>query len=157
MRKSRSSGNPNVKSLSIDTSVLIAAERGDQSALEILSGVSVFVCSVVVAEWWVGVHALRGDDAKKAKLMRFHQEIIRHIPVHPFTVDDAPTFGQSVGTMQTKGKKLGFPDAAIGSQALRYGVPMATYNAADFRMIPGLEVWDPNEKAPAGDGEGHEG
>ena len=39
--------------------------------------------------------------------------------------------------------RLGWPDAIIGATCSRLGVPVATLNERDFRLIPGLRVIRP--------------
>ncbi len=144
--------------LSIDTSLLVAAERGHSEAIAIFrewdaKGWVGFVSSVALSEWLVGVEAVR-DDAKRAKARRFYDTYLSTLPVHPLTEEDAIVYGQSIGRLRAKGTTVDFADGLIGCQALRYGVPVATYNVRHFAQIPGLEVVSPNEKAPDDDVEG---
>ncbi|MEI6340877.1 MAG: PIN domain-containing protein [Verrucomicrobiota bacterium] len=148
--------------VSIDTSLLIAIERGDRQAIAAFKswhakGWTGFVCSVALAEWLQGAHAVK-DPVKKARADRFYDQHLSTLPVRSLSEQDAVVFGKTVGALRAHGKAVGFADGLIGCQALQYGVPVATYNVADFSVIPGLEIIDPNEKAPdVEDAKGQEG
>lgn len=143
--------------LSIDTSVLVAAERGDARALASFAAwgtdSTLVLSSIALAEWMRGSIAVK-DPGKRARARRFYEDVLRHLAVQPFSEEDAIEFGRTLGELQAKGVTVDFADGLIASQALNAGIPVATFNVAHFSKIPGLQVVDPNEKAPGGDAGG---
>jgi tRNA(fMet)-specific endonuclease VapC len=144
--------------ISIDTSILIHAERGDEAvmaALEARAASGQFVVSsVALAEWLQGASAVK-DAGKRVRARRFYDSVLSRIAVQPFTAEDAIEFGRTCGELRAKGVTVEFADGLIACQALRLGVAVMTSNVSDFSKIPGLEMVHPNEKAP--DTEGQEG
>jgi tRNA(fMet)-specific endonuclease VapC len=147
--------------ISIDTSILIHAERGDKAAMAALEARSAFgqfvVSSVALAEWLQGASAVK-DAGKRIRARRFYDLVLSRIAVQPFTAEDAIEFGRTCGELRTKGVTVDFADGLIACQALRLGVAVLTSNVSDFSRIPGLEIVHPNEKGPNVEGaKGQEG
>jgi predicted nucleic acid-binding protein len=147
--------------ISIDTSILIHAERGDEATMAALEARSasgkIVVSSVALAEWLHGASAVK-DAGRRVRARRFYDLVLSRIAVQPFTADDAIEFGRTCGELRAKGVTVDFADGLIACQALRLGVAVLTSNGSDFSKIPGLEVVDPKAKAPdVEDAEGQEG
>jgi predicted nucleic acid-binding protein len=150
-----------MKHLALDSQAIIDAERRAPHMLEALArwkadGIRLSVSAVAMAEWCVGWHAVK-DPARKARASQFFASFLDLLPVIHVVKRDAVLTGEVMGLLKSKGITLDLADALIGCQSLRRGRAVVTANTAHFSHIPGLEVLDPKEKAPAGDGEGHEG
>lgn len=132
--------------LILDSSVLIAAERAEQNARQMLAAVSgkagntdIAISVVTLIELAHG--ATRADTPqRKEKRQRFIQELLTVLPIHPVTVSIALRTGQIDGENQAKGIRLPLSDLLIGVTALELGYSVATGNLRHFQMIPGLSV-----------------
>ena len=126
----------------LDTSVLIAAERG-------IFEVDTFVANreeepfglsvITVAELLHGVH--RADSrARRIRRNAFVQKVIDLFPLLPFDTAAARVYAQIWADLQKKGKMIGAHDLMIGSTAISLGFKVVTFNPRDFEKIPGLKV-----------------
>lgn len=147
-----------MNSIALDSQALIEAERGAPQMLEALAawkseGRLVSVSAVALAEWCVGWHAVK-DPHRKARATRFFEAFVDQRPVQHVVKRDGLRTGEIVGWLKATGLTIEIADAIIGCQALRRGRAVVTGNIVHFSRIPGLEVVDPNKKAPGDDAEG---
>jgi tRNA(fMet)-specific endonuclease VapC len=130
----------------LDSSILIAAERGGESVGQILKRVGAAhgdteagLSAVTIVELTHGIYrAKTGADRERRRL--FTDELCRDVAVHPVTLEVAQLAGQIEGEQAARGISIAFEDLLIGSTALPLGFSVATLNARHFRLIPDLSV-----------------
>jgi tRNA(fMet)-specific endonuclease VapC len=130
----------------LDSSILIAGERREDSVSEVLERVEA-VCgktaaalSIVTAvELTHGIYRARTDSDRKRR-ESFAEELFRVVAVHPLTLDVARLAGRIHGEQTGQGIDIDFPDLLIGATALYLGFDVATLNVRRFQAIPGLNV-----------------
>jgi tRNA(fMet)-specific endonuclease VapC len=132
--------------LILDSSILVAAERGGDSVRAILkrvqatqgeteSGLSV----VTIVELTHGIYRAKSDTDRERR-RTFTEELCRDITVHPVTLEIAQLAGRVEGEQAARGVSIAFEDLLIGTTALHLGYSVATLNVRHFRLIPGLSV-----------------
>ncbi len=132
--------------LILDSSILVAAQRGGDSVRAILkrvqatqgeteSGLSV----VTIVELTHGVYRAKSDTDRERR-RAFTEELCRDMTVHPVTLEIAQLAGKVEGEQAARGISIAFEDLLIGSTALHLGYEVATLNVRDFQKIPGLSV-----------------
>ena len=132
--------------LTLDSSILITAERRGQNARQMLTAIcgatgdtEIALSVVTLIELAHG--AARADTpARKAKRQQFIQELLTALPIHCVTVPIAIRAGQIDGEAQARGLRLPLSDLLIGVTALELGYGVATANLRHFQMIPSLNV-----------------
>ena len=126
----------------LDTSVLIAAERGifEVDAFVANREEEPFGLSVItVAELLHGVY--RADSrARRIRRNAFVQKVIDLFPALPFDTAAARVYAQIWADLQKRGKMIGAHDLMIGSTAISLGFNLVTFSTRDFEKIPGLKV-----------------
>lgn len=126
----------------LDTSILIAAERGLFQIDAFVAGreEEPFGLSVIsVAELLHGVHRAEGR-ARRIRRGAFVEKVIDLFPIFPFDTAAARVYAQIWADLQKRGKIIGAHDLMIGSTALALGFSLVTSNKRDFEKIPGLKV-----------------
>jgi predicted nucleic acid-binding protein len=132
--------------LILDSSILVAAERGGDSVRAILkrvqatqgeteSGLSV----VTIVELTHGIYRAKSDTDRERR-RAFTEELFRDMTVHPVTLEIAQLAGRIEGEQAAGGVSIAFEDLLIGTTALHLGYAVATLNVRHFRLIPGLSV-----------------
>jgi tRNA(fMet)-specific endonuclease VapC len=132
--------------LILDSSILIAAERGGESVREILKRVQAGygeteagLSAVTIVELTHGIYRAK-NDADSERRRGFVEEICRDMVVHPVTLEIAQLAGRIEGEQAARGVSIAFEDLLIGATALHLGHSVATLNARHFRLIPSLSV-----------------
>ncbi len=132
--------------LILDSSVIIAAERKQQTVEDLLTSVGqafgeveIAVSAVTLAELMHGV-ARANTPAIQAARRAFVDALKKHVPVHPITDSTAEIAGQISGEQAAKGITLPVDDLLIGASAIEQGYAVATLNTRHFQKIPGLQV-----------------
>jgi tRNA(fMet)-specific endonuclease VapC len=132
--------------LILDSSVLIAAERGGGSVREILKRVhavegeaEVGLSAVTVVELTHGIYRAKSDAHRELR-RAFTEELCRDLAVYPVTLEIAQLAGKVEGEQAARGISIAFEDLLIGTTALHLGYAVATLNIRHFRLIPGLTV-----------------
>ncbi len=126
----------------VDTSVLIAAERGTlrfEALLTSLGTQSVAIAAITASELLHGCHRAN-SAAVRAKRTAFVEALIEAIPVIPFGLAEARLHAQLWAELLRKGGAIGPHDMLIGATALALGNTVVTFNQRDFKRIPGLRV-----------------
>jgi predicted nucleic acid-binding protein len=132
--------------LILDSSVLIAAERKESNARQVLSEIAGRAAGEDVAFSVVTLielaHGAARADTPERKTMRlqFLQELTTALPVHPVTVPVALRAGQIDGDCTAKGVRIALSGLLIGVTTLELGYRVATANVRHFQMVPGLEI-----------------
>lgn len=132
--------------LVLDSSVIIAAERRQDTVEELLTAIrqtcgeiEIAISAVTVAELVHG--GVRAQTpAIRERRRGFIDELKRHVPVHPVTDTTAEIAGHLSGEQAARGITIPADDLLIGASAIEQGYAMATLNIRHFREIPGLRI-----------------
>jgi predicted nucleic acid-binding protein len=132
--------------LILDSSVLIAAERKGETVGQLLQHIFAAVgdqdtvlSAIALVELAHGIHRANTPQIRSRR-EAFIQELLRDVPVYPFTEQIALLAGKLDGEQQSKGVKIPFPDLLIGATAMHLRYAVVTGNPRHFEMIPNLEV-----------------
>jgi predicted nucleic acid-binding protein len=132
--------------LILDSSILIAAERGGESVRQILDRVrathgetEAALSAVTIVELTHGIYRAK-TDADRERRRLFSEELCRDVAVYPVTLEVAQLAGRIEGEQATHGVSIAFEDLLIGATALHLGYSVATLNVRHFRLIPGLSI-----------------
>ncbi|MFI5117712.1 MAG: PIN domain-containing protein [Terriglobales bacterium] len=135
--------------LILDSSVLIAGERRDQSIRQILDqlramhGETEAALSVVtVLELTRGIYRAK-TEAHRARRRAFAEEVYRDMVVHPVSFEIAQLAGRIEAEQMAQGIGIAFQDLLIEATALHLGFDVATLNIRHFQKIPGLKIVSP--------------
>ncbi len=130
----------------LDSSVLIAAERGGESVRDILKRVQAkqgetesALSAVTIVELTHGIYRAR-NDADRERRRAFTDELLRDMTVYPITLEVAQLAGRVEGEQAARGISIAFEDLLIGATALYLDYSVATSNVRHFRLIPKLSV-----------------
>lgn len=126
----------------IDTSVLIAAERG-MLDLAHLTGVrneeEIAIAAITASELLHGVHRLRGAVAR-TRAERFVEHLLDAIPVVPFDLDVARVHARLDAELSAAGTAVGDADLMIAATAVSLDYRVATRDLRSFPRIKGLDI-----------------
>jgi len=126
----------------IDSSVLIAIERGDLE-LEVLSvryaEEDLAISAVTASELLHGVHRAN-TSAQRHRRQAFVEGLLAQIPVIAFDLTVARVHASLWAGLAKRGVLIGERDLMIGATAIARNLAVATRDAASFSKIPGLKV-----------------
>jgi predicted nucleic acid-binding protein len=126
----------------LDTSVLVAAERGDfvmPAFLETLGEEAVAIAAVSAAELMFGVERTRSVP-QRIRRSAFVDALLAVVPVIPFGLLEARRQGQLWAELDRARTTLGPHDLAVAATALAHDHAVATMHAAEFERVPGLRT-----------------
>jgi predicted nucleic acid-binding protein len=130
----------------LDSSILIAAERGGEGVRQILKRVyaahgetETGLSAVTIVELTHGIYRAKSDEDRERRRL-FTEELCRDVAVYPVTLEVAQLAGKIEGEQASHGVSIAFEDLLIGTTALHLGYAVATLNVRHFRLIPGLSV-----------------
>ena len=126
----------------IDTSVLIAVERGliDLAALgDADDDQPLAIAAITASELLHGVHRLKGAVAR-TRAERFVERILGAIPVIPFDLDIARVHARIDAELSAAGTTIGDGDLMIGATAVWLDYRVATRDLRSFPKIKGLPL-----------------
>ena len=126
----------------IDTSVLIAAQRGqiDLDAIVDAEGDDdVAIASVCAAELLHGPHRLTTAVAR-TRAERTVEHLLEQFPILMFDMDIARVHAHLAADLASRGAKVGAHDLMIAATALAGEYRIATRDMRSFPKIPGLDV-----------------
>ena len=125
----------------IDSSVLIAAERGELDLEGALAGFDdELALSVVTAsELLHGVHRAR-DQARLARREAYVEALLAGFPVIAFDLLAARLHARLSARMADSGQTVGAHDLIIAATALARGLDVLTRDERSFPRIDGLSV-----------------
>ena len=126
----------------VDTSLLIAAERGAirlEALLESLGGEPVGIAAITASELLHGCHRA-GDAATRTRRAAFVEAILDAVPVLPFGLTEARRHAELWANLSLEGAMVGPHNMLIGATALARGDSLATLNQQEFHRIPGLRL-----------------
>lgn len=128
----------------LDTSVLIAAERGALSMSRLLedqADAAVSLAAITISELLQG--SLRTSRADlRMRRAAFVDAMASQLPVLAFGVDDARRHAELWAYLQQRGEMIGLHDLLIAASALAGGHAVATLDSAHFSRVPGLTLID---------------
>ncbi len=128
--------------LVVDTSVLIAMERGTLPAdalRQVLPGARLVASSITVSELFHGYHRARTKSQRAAR-ERFIASVLAELEIVSFDLRLAREHAALWAGLAEHGRVIGPYDLIIAATALAYRVPLATLNDREFSKIEGLEV-----------------
>lgn len=126
----------------LDSSVLIAAERGTLCFDRLLDGLGstpISMAAVTASELLHGCHRA-SDPAARVRRAAFVDALLEVIPVIPFGLVEARRHAQLWADLSRAGSAIGAHDMLIGATALARGDAVATLNRRDFSRIAGLRL-----------------
>jgi tRNA(fMet)-specific endonuclease VapC len=126
----------------IDTSVLIAAERGrlDPTALQRENdNEEIAIAAITASELLHGVHCLAGAVAR-IRAERFVERILSLIPVLAFDLEVARVHAQLDAELSAAGTAVGDADLQIAATAVDCDYRIATRDLRSFPRIKGLDL-----------------
>lgn len=125
----------------IDSSVLIAAERGQldlAAALTDHRDESFAISAVTASELLHGVH--RVPSSRRAATEAFVEGLIGRLPVLPFDLRSARVHARLWAESVANGTQVGERDLMIAATALAYAHEVITRDEKSFPRIAGLVV-----------------
>ena len=128
--------------LLVDTSVLIATERGSlppDVLQRIQPGAQLAVSVITVSELLHGYHRAQTKKRRAAR-ERFISSVLAELEVLPFDVQVAHEHARIWAELAEHGQMIGPYDLLIAATALAHRVPLATLNDREFHKVEGLEV-----------------
>lgn len=126
----------------IDSSVLIAAERGQLDLSVLRSGTEreeVAIAAVTASELLHGVFRA-GTPARRAQREAFVERMLATFPVLPFDLTAARIHARLWAALASRGITVGAHDLLIAATALASGCTLAARDARSFPKIPGLSL-----------------
>jgi tRNA(fMet)-specific endonuclease VapC len=132
--------------LILDSSAVIAAERGGETAERLVERVVRIAGDQETALSAVGltelVHGLHRANTPALRLRRqaFLDDLLAGLQVYPYTKETALLAGRLDAEQRIRGVVIPYPDLLIGATALSLGFSVLTTNVRHFRQVPGLAV-----------------
>ena len=126
----------------LDTSVLIAAERGAvriEPFLESLGDEPVAIAAITASVLLHGCHRA-AEPAVRARRTAFVEALLDVLPVLPFGLQEARCHAELWATLARKGRSVGAHDLLIGATALAQGHAVATLDERDFGRMAGVRL-----------------
>ena len=125
----------------IDSSVLIAAERGqlDLDRVPAYRSLEVAIAAITASEMLHGVHRVKGA-AQRARVNAAVEMLLAAVPIVPFDLEIARVHAMLSAELRASGTPVGAHDLMIAATAVSFGAPVATRDLRSFPKISGLEV-----------------
>ena len=128
--------------LVLDTSILIAAERGQFDFERFLLAESpnrpVYLAAITASELLHGVHRATGVRRKKREA--FVEELLAEIEILPFDLAAARQHAELWAKLQIRGEVIGPHDMLIAASCLALKHEVATLNVGEFQRVRGLKL-----------------
>ena len=125
----------------IDSSVLIAAERGVIDLSDHLSDVTgeIALSAVTVSELLHGVHRAR-EETTRARRAAYVESLLTGFPVVDFDLVAARLHAHLSARLAGSGQTMGAHDLIIAATALARGMDVLTRDERGFARVPELSV-----------------
>jgi tRNA(fMet)-specific endonuclease VapC len=123
----------------IDSSVLIAAERGQLNFDDIAAEEDVAISAVTASELLHGVHRAR-TPAQRHRRQAFVEGLMAELPVIAFDLIVARVHASLWADLAKRGVAVGERDLMIGATAIAKGYAIATRDERSFPKIQGLKA-----------------
>jgi tRNA(fMet)-specific endonuclease VapC len=125
--------------LILDTTVLVAAERGRSALADALGDEDdVAVAAVTAAELLVGVEL--ADGRRRGRRGDFVQAVLSDVRVEPYDLATAEVHARLLAHTRRSGRSRGAHDLLIAATALATGRTVVTTDDSGFDDLPGLRV-----------------
>ncbi len=127
----------------LDTSVLIALERGQLSATaigETEPGARLSISVITVSELLHGFHRARTASQRRVR-ERFLEALFAGFVILPFDLAAAREHARVWADMAQSGEAIGPHDLIIAATALAHQIPVGTLNYREFQRVRGLKVY----------------
>lgn len=122
----------------LDTSVLVAAERGG-TALDLPAAEEIGLSTVVLMEYWKGVE--RADSSlRRRQRVEFFERATVTFELLAVTRDTATTAARLWADLARAGTAIGAVDLLIAASALERGWSLVTLDVRHFGRVRGLDV-----------------
>ncbi|HEY6567153.1 MAG TPA: PIN domain-containing protein [Actinomycetota bacterium] len=123
----------------VDTSILVAAERGRAKLDAMLSDDDdVSMAAVTAAELWVGVDL--ADAKHRAKRALFVEQVLATIPAEDYDLEVARVHADLLVQMRRQGRPRGSHELLIAATAIARDRAVVTLDRAGFEGIEGLDL-----------------
>ncbi len=127
----------------IDTSVLVAVERGQLDAGSVIGAAAalddrVAMAAITASELLQGVEAARG--VRRIEAERAFKTWLAVLPVIPFDLDVARVHAILTHQLGRKGTPIGAHDLIIAATAVSGGYRVATRDRRSFNRVEGLDI-----------------
>ena len=126
----------------IDSSVLIAGERGDLDLQRFVAEhgqTDLAIAAISASELLHGVHRLRAS-ARKIRAEAWVEEILAALPVLPFDVSCARAYARLGALLARNGITIGAHDLIIAASAFARGYSVITKDRRGFSRIPEIDL-----------------
>ncbi|WP_437819166.1 type II toxin-antitoxin system VapC family toxin [Sorangium sp. So ce1078] len=126
----------------IDSSVLIAAERGKLDFERVLrdhGDEPVAIATITASELLHGVHRAV-EPSQRARREAFVERLLADLSLIPFDLVVARVHARLSAELAAKGSPVGAHDLLIAATALAVGYDVATRDDRSFPRIPGLRL-----------------
>jgi tRNA(fMet)-specific endonuclease VapC len=126
----------------IDSSVLIAAERGAldlEAAMAAGADEPVGIAAITASELLHGIHRAT-TAAQRQRRESFVEKLLAVLPVIPFDLVAARIHASLWASLAAKGVSVGAHDLLIGATAIAAGYRVVTRDRRSFGRIPQLKV-----------------
>ena len=125
----------------IDSSVLVAAERGEVDLEAVLATHGeelIAIAAITASELLHGVHRLKG--ARRARTEALVERMLSRLPAIPFDLSVARVHATLSAELRTRGTPVGAHDLQIAATAVLLDYQVATRDLRSFPRIRGLRV-----------------
>jgi tRNA(fMet)-specific endonuclease VapC len=126
----------------LDTSILVAAERGQvrfEALLESLGEETVAIAAITASELLHGCQRA-SDPGVRARRSAFVDALLDALPVLPFGLPEARRHAELWAELARTGSAIGPHDQLIAAAALAHGHGLVTLNEREFGRVPGLRL-----------------
>ena len=126
----------------IDSSVLVAVERGDLDLNDLLArhgDPEILLSAITVSEVLHGLHRARTDDQRTHR-ESFIEQLLADFPVIPFDLAMARLHARLGAQLAARGVIVGAHDLLIAATALALDASLATRDERSFPKIRGLKL-----------------
>lgn len=126
----------------IDTSVLIAPERGRFGVEQWLAGredEEFFVSVITASELLHGVHRANAPDVR-ARRSAFVEAVLARFPLLSIDLATARAHAQLWAELASGGRMIGAHDLWLAAACVAHGLTLVTANVREFQRVPGLSM-----------------
>jgi len=121
--------------LILDTTVLVAAERGSAGLDDVIGDADdVAIAAITAAELLVGVEL--ADRRRRPRRAAFVEELLEVLPVEEYDLSTARTHARLLAAARRSGTPRGAHDLIIAATAVATGREVITADARGFAGLP---------------------
>lgn len=125
--------------LIVDTSIIIALERGKISTKAWLNYDQAYINPIVLTELLIWIDRVK-DENKRGQCLTFIEYVKSLFTLLPFGIEEAYVYAKIIDNLYKERITIGVHDLLIAATAITYNYPILTLNTKDFKKIPELEV-----------------